>query len=80
VPGLLTLTYFTATDDQGNTYMAHPLAPITVPAGGSVSDTPTLDQSVPASARSMKVTWALIFPQDLALNGSITSTGVALPQ
>jgi hypothetical protein len=76
---LPTFTYFTATDDQGNTYTAHPLAPITVPAGGSVSDTLTLDQSVPASARSLKVTWTHIYSQDLALNGSITVTGVPLP-
>ena len=77
---LPTMTFFTATDDQGNTYTAHSLASITVPAGGSVSDTLTLDQSVPASARSLNVTWAHIFSQDLALDGSITITGVPLPR
>ena len=76
---LPTFTYFTATDDRGNTYTAHPLVPITVPAGGTVSDTLTLDQTVPASARSLNVAWAHIFSQDLALNGSITITGVPLP-
>jgi hypothetical protein len=76
---LPTMTFFTATDDQGNSYTAHPLAPIAVPAGGNVSDTLTLDQSVPASARSLNVSWAHIFSQDLALNGSITITGVPLP-
>ena len=76
---LPTMTYFTATDDQGNTYTAHPLVPITVPAGGTVSDTLTLDQTVPASARTLNLTWAHIFSQDLALDGSITITGVPLP-
>ncbi|MEU9450072.1 DUF3592 domain-containing protein [Streptomyces sp. NPDC048277] len=70
---------FTATDGQGNTYTAHPLAPIAVPAGGTVSDTLTLDQTVPATARSLKAAWAHVFSQDPALNGSITVTGVPLP-
>jgi hypothetical protein len=72
--------YFTATDDQGNAYTAHPLAPIIVPAGGTASDTLTLDQTVPASARSLNVAWTHVFSQDLALNGSITIRGVRLPQ
>ncbi|MGW3444655.1 DUF3592 domain-containing protein [Streptomyces sp. NPDC001076] len=70
---------FTATDGQGNSYTAQPLAPISVPAGGTVSETLTLDQTVPTSARSLKVAWAHVFSQDLALNGSITVTGVPLP-
>ncbi len=76
---LPTFTYFTATDDRGDIYTAHPLVPITVPAGGTVADTLTLDQSVPSSARSLNVKWDHIFSQDLALNGSITITGVPLP-
>ena len=70
--------YFTATDDRGNAYTAHPLEPITVPAGGTVSGVLTLDQTVPASARSLNVKWTHIFSQDLALNGSISITGVPL--
>ena len=73
------LTFFTAKDDQGNAYTAQPLVPITVPAGGTVSATLTLDQTVPAAARSLNLTWAHIFSQDPALNGSITITGVPLP-
>ncbi|MFE2064560.1 DUF3592 domain-containing protein [Streptomyces sp. NPDC059467] len=70
---------FTATDSQGTAYTAHPLAPIAVPAGGTVSDTLTLDQTVPTSARSLKLAWTHVFSQDPALNGSITVTGVPLP-
>ncbi|MEZ0095439.1 hypothetical protein [Streptacidiphilus sp. EB129] len=73
-------SYFTATDDQGNSYTAQPLAPITVPAGGTVSDTLTLEQTVPASARRLNVGWTTIFSQGPPLNGSITVRGVPLPQ
>lgn len=72
--------YFSATDDQDTTYTAHPLAPITVPANGTVSGTLTLDQSVPISARSLSVKWSNVFSPDPATTGSITITGVPLPQ
>ena len=71
---------FTATDDQGTTYTADSgsTAPITAPAGGTVSATITLDKSVPASARSLNIAWAEVFSLDQAIHGSINITGVPL--
>lgn len=74
--------YFTATDDQGTTYAAGSgsAAPITAPAGGTVSDTLTLDKSVPASARSLTVAWSEVFSLDQAVHGSVSISGVPLPR
>ncbi|MFC0438815.1 serine/threonine-protein kinase [Kutzneria buriramensis] len=72
--------YFTATDDQGTSYTAGPGTVITAPAGGTVSDTLTLEKSVPASARSLNIAWAQVFSLDLAVHGSISITGVPLPR
>lgn len=72
--------YFTATDDQGANYTAEPDTVITAPAGGTVSDTLTLVKSVPASARSLNIAWTQIFSLDHAMHGSVSITGVPLPQ
>jgi hypothetical protein len=71
---------FTATDDQGTAYTANPLTPITVPANGTVSGTLTLDQTVPASARNLSIKWSNVFSLDHSMTGSMTITGVPLPQ
>jgi hypothetical protein len=72
--------YFTATDDRGTTYTAGAAAPITAPAGGTVSGTLTLDNSVPASARSLNVAWAEVFSLAQDVGGSVSIKGVPLPR
>ena len=67
--------------NQGTTSTADSgaAAPITAPAGGTVSDTLALDKSVPASTRSLNVAWAEAFSLDQVIQGSVNIKGVPLP-
>lgn len=73
--------YFVATDDTGQTYQSTDSSnwAITVPAGGFITGTVTLNRALPPNATRLNVSFTTVFGQD-APNGGITIHDVPIPK